>query len=236
MIKQHTSDFGRYYEKDGKYYPSVTFVNDVALPTSPHLKKYYKDRGHSADDVLRRAAEVGTNVHSAIELLLKGVELNSEAYSLTEQIYIMRFIEFFETNEVEVLETETPFVFEGDEYGYGGTIDFVGKVNGVMMLIDWKTSNGIYDSHKIQVAAYGMAYDKHMVESVALLHLDALTRGSSKTGIQGKGWKLEVVDNWRYEWYDRWQLARKTFNYIIPKEKQVPALYNIPKTFKIKLK
>jgi hypothetical protein len=41
-----------------------------------------------------------------------------------------------------------------EAFHYGGTIDFYGDLDGVPTLLDFKTSSGIYDEHRFQVAAY----------------------------------------------------------------------------------
>ena len=41
----------------------------------------------------------------------------------------------------------------------GGTPDYIGKVNGDRVLIDWKTSKRIMVKHKVQLAAYWLMHD-----------------------------------------------------------------------------
>lgn len=46
-----------------------------------------------------------------------------------------------------------------EQYRFGGTPDAIGKVDGELCLIDWKTSNSVYSDYLIQIAAY-----KHLWE------------------------------------------------------------------------
>ena len=57
-----------------------------------------------------------------------------------------------EFDNVEYLESELRLISE--EYQYGGTADCIAKVDGETVLIDFKTSNGVYAEHLIQLAAY----------------------------------------------------------------------------------
>lgn len=40
------------------------------------------------------------------------------------------------------------------KYGFAGTTDMIGRVNGMLVVSDWKTSSGLYLEHLIQVSAY----------------------------------------------------------------------------------
>lgn len=39
-------------------------------------------------------------------------------------------------------------------YLFGGTPDAIGEIDGEILLLDWKSSNGIYSDYMIQLAAY----------------------------------------------------------------------------------
>jgi hypothetical protein len=41
-----------------------------------------------------------------------------------------------------------------EKYGYGGTIDFLCYLDGVLTLVDFKTSKAIYDEMLLQLCAY----------------------------------------------------------------------------------
>ena len=48
-----------------------------------------------------------------------------------------------------------------ERHRYGGTPDAIGVVNNQLVLLDWKTSNGIYADHLIQLAAYGHLWNEN---------------------------------------------------------------------------
>jgi hypothetical protein len=62
------------------------------------------------------------------------------------------FHEWKKGHTLEVIHIEKPLVSE--EYRYGGQPDFLGYVNGELELIDFKSSNGIWNDYYYQVASY----------------------------------------------------------------------------------
>jgi hypothetical protein len=59
-------------------------------------------------------------------------------------------------------QSEIPLV--SDTLRYGGTLDAIGQVGGERALIDFKTSNGTYADHVIQVAAYANLWSERFPE------------------------------------------------------------------------
>jgi hypothetical protein len=111
---------------------------------------------------------------------------------------INRFYEFWTNHNPEKVKVEKVLV--SDKLGYGGQLDFVCKINGELWLLDNKTGN-VYDNASMQLAAYGKLWDEYFpatpIQKYGIMHLEALTRGIDKKGvnIQGQGWKLiEITD------------------------------------------
>lgn len=70
------------------------------------------------------------------------VALNAyEAYRKWQDLYTF-----------EIIKSELQLVHP--EMFYGGTVDLLAKLNGERYFIDFKTSNGIYNDHIIQLSAY----------------------------------------------------------------------------------
>ena len=80
----------------------------------------------------------------------------------------LAFLDWYESNNVEVLETEKSLIT--DKYCYAGTCDMIAIVNGKKYLIDLKTSKAIYSDYKLQLAAYRIIYGEDI--NVAILRLD----------------------------------------------------------------
>ncbi len=193
----------RFYTIDGiHFYPSVTTVLEV-LPKGAGYYQWLKDVGNNADIVMRRAAESGSKVHGAIEQYLQGRELRwadkkgHTIYSLEEWQMINRFVEFWQSYRPKLLAVE--FNMISDKFLLGGTLDIICYINNELWIIDTKTSNQVYDSHALQLAAYAMMWnDSHeeKVKRIGVMHLKSQSRGKDKTGkkIQGEGWRLHEFE------------------------------------------
>lgn len=65
-------------------------------------------------------------------------------------------LQFLDENHVK------PLIFErilwSPTHGYVGTADLIAKVNGVLAVLDWKTSKAIFPEYNLQTAAYSNCY------------------------------------------------------------------------------
>lgn len=229
----------RFYTEDGiTFYPSVTTVLDV-WPKGYGYIQWLKDLGMNAEEVLRRASEQGSKVHAAIEALLKGEELSwsedGSAYTLEEWLMILKFMDFWRSVNPELIETEMQII--SHKLKIGGTIDIVCRINGQVWLIDTKTSNNIYTTHELQLAAYATMWNelhKDMpIERTGILWLKAGTRGPDKAGkkIQGKGWCVKEFDRPYQEAMRLYESARTIWDEENPNYKPKDAIY--PSVIKI---
>ena len=64
--KQITLPDSRYYRRNSKYYPSITYVLSY-YPKGKHFEDWLKKVGHAADWIKKKAGEEGTQVHEMIE-------------------------------------------------------------------------------------------------------------------------------------------------------------------------
>ena len=105
------------------------------------------------------AAEAGTLAHNLIEASIHGedpvaictahpiAETREKAWNAFQQ-----YRQWAAQTGIEMVATEMPLVSEA--YQFGGTPDAIGRINGELVLVDWKTSNGVYQDYLIQLAAY----------------------------------------------------------------------------------
>lgn len=198
-IKQVTFLDERFYfdDKTESYFPSITTILDV-YPKGYGYIQWLKDLGNNAEEVLRRAGEQGSNVHSGIERFLKGeaiewVEGEKDNFTLDEWIMICRFIDFYKTFKPRIIAIEVSLV--SSKLGYGGTLDLVCEINDEIWYIDYKSGNAIYKSHKLQAVACKEIWNEQMPEKITrigCLHLKASTRGAGRNGtMQGEKWKVD---------------------------------------------
>ena len=213
----------RYYQdKDGNYYPSVTTVLD-AYPKGKRFEQWLKDSGSSADDIVERAAQHGTNVHGAVERLLKGENVNWIDYTLDEWKMILRFNDFYNQCSPEIIGVEVNLV--STTLGVGGTIDLICMIGGERWMIDNKTSGQIYDNHYVQLATYAMMWNESFpnerIDRIGCLHLRALTKGPSRDGknIQGAGWKIDEPTESPSELFEIFKHVKVLWHRLNPHEK-----------------
>lgn len=206
-IEQVTFLDERYYldEKSQTYYPAVNTILDV-YPKGYGFQQWLKDLGSNADDVLKRAGDQGTNVHNAIQRALDGLEVKwiegeKENYTLDEWMMFLKFVDFYKTFNPKTLVVEQSLV--SADLGFGGTLDYICKINDEIWLIDWKSGGSIYKGNKIQISAYQRLWNSKqtdpdkLIKRIGCAHLRAQTRGPDKTGkiMQGEGWKIEEVED-----------------------------------------
>ena len=153
-FKQITTNDSRFYE-DGKLtYPSVTFVLSY-FPKGKHFEEWLKKVGYASDFIVKKAADEGTLVHNLIEQYLLGkkvdlMENDNPKYDIKVWKMFLRFVEFWETTNAELVETEV-FLYS-DSLNIAGTCDLVCKINDKLWVIDVKTSNQLQTTYDVQAA------------------------------------------------------------------------------------
>ena len=114
-----------------------------------------------------QAADIGTAAHEMTEAFLKGedpiarrdVLLPNEPDRLkATQAYEM-FQEWWGQTNLKVYRQEIPLV--SNQYGFGGTPDWILETPKGLAIGDIKTSNGIYVDYLIQVAAYKQLWEEN---------------------------------------------------------------------------
>jgi len=134
----------------------TTIVGQRAKHLERWVAKIVRD-GYDYDEYMRAAANVGSAGHEMIQARLEGRKPSLHGYTREELRYALNVRDAFKrwAKEVE-LETvfcELPMVSE--ELQVGGTLDWYGRIDGVLSVIDFKSSDsGIYLDNLIQVAQY----------------------------------------------------------------------------------
>jgi hypothetical protein len=192
-----------YMHEDGNYYPSVTTILD-AYPKGPEYYAWLKKTGEDSDAVRDEAGRRGSIVHQLTELFDSGEEvtlMNEQgyiSYKMVEWAMFERYIEFRRRFPLEIIHTELNLV--SPELGFAGTLDRVIEMNGRRILLDIKTSNSIYPSYWLQLAAYKELYGEP-IDEVGILWLNAKTRTEgSKGAVQGAGWQLITKQDTSKDW------------------------------------
>lgn len=185
-----------YFSESGKPVPSVTCI----LESFPKTADYYawlKKMGEDADTIRDEAGKRGSKVHELTEHYDNGLEVSLIGegdrvdMSMHEWSMFEKYVEFSQRFPHENAAIEMNIVSE--RLGYAGTLDRIKLLNGKRILVDIKTSNAIYESYWLQLAAYRnlLLHAGTEVDDVAILWLNSKTRTDGKKDqIQGKGWQL----------------------------------------------
>ena len=196
-----------YRTESGQFIPSVTTVLD-AYPKGAAYFQWIKSVGEDADEIRDDAGKRGSRVHALTERYDAGEEIKlvdefgNITMKLNEWAMFERYVEFRNRYPFEITLIEQTIISE--ELSVAGTLDRVIKLpSGELMLFDIKTSNAIYPSYWLQLAAYKeMLRSIHIeVDSVGILWLNAKTRTEGKNGaVQGIGWQLVTKTDTSKEW------------------------------------
>lgn len=133
----------------------------------------------------RCAADIGTAAHDMIERdigatpqaedIVGHYELKPGSDASVRRCF-KAYMAWRERRKPEITTVEAQLIHP--EYGYGGTIDAIGTIDGERFLLDWKTSNGIYDETCMQLAAYRelwKANEGEDLQSALILRMDKAT-------------------------------------------------------------
>ncbi len=147
----------RYYAKDGTWLPGVTTV--LGVLNKPALVVWANNLGLEGIKVREYVdvlAQIGTIAHDMICCHVKNEpfktdNLPADLIDAAENAFL-KYLEWAKAHTVEPILCEAKLVSENLKYG--GTVDFYGKIDGVLTLKDYKTAKAIYPEHLYQVAAY----------------------------------------------------------------------------------
>jgi len=165
---------GFYFDIPGKNenygYPSVTTIlRVIAKPQLDTWKiresidEYIRTEDRelallATKKIFHKAGDEGSRAHTLIDEYWKGKEYEIAKEKEVVQKYLLAFEEFKKSNKPKCLESEG--VVYSHKTEYAGTYDGLFNIGNEVWLIDWKTSNGIYWEHKIQIIAYKKALEE----------------------------------------------------------------------------
>ena len=150
-----------YATPSGELYPSITTI--LSEFNKAAIQKWRKRVGETeANKISGKASRRGTSVHSVCESYIK----NEDGYFDGQTPNI---IELFKTIEPFLERIDNVHGVElalySDHFGVAGRTDLIAEFDGVLSVIDYKTSNKIKkkdwcESYFAQGAFYGIAYEE----------------------------------------------------------------------------
>ena len=130
-----------------------------------HLEDVLKEAKGEHYKVSKEAKELGTRVHNVADRWF-----SEDKFGLVQEMLLVKREE--ERNALSVmlefLKTSKPDRKFGEKkiyskkYSYAGTVDFIGLLNGVMTVADYKTSSAIYPDYFLQTSAYAQAIEEEL--------------------------------------------------------------------------
>ena len=225
--KQITLPDARYYRRNGEYYPSITYVLSH-YPKGKFFEDWLKKVGYSAEYIVKKAAEQGTQVHEMIEDYLNGKELNflspsgNPMYDPTVWQGFLRFVDWWEKHNPTLLETEVHLF--SDKLKVAGTCDLVCEIDGEVWIIDFKFSNHIQTTYELQTAVYTECYREcfgKMADRQGILWLKSSKRGPKEGKMQGKGWEVVEPKRTQEENIDIFKTVKKLFDLENPRHSPI---------------
>lgn len=105
------------------------------------------------------AADIGTLAHGLVEAHIKTGVLPDPTAPEGARSAFEAYRKWASMTRLEIIEQETSMVSEAHQFG--GTLDAIGRMEGELCMLDWKTSNGVYQDYLIQLAAYALLWDEN---------------------------------------------------------------------------
>jgi len=149
----------RFYEIDGKSYPSITSI--LSIRKSEGLKKWRENIGEAvANFEMRRAAGRGKATHTLVENYLKG-ETPSESGVLPLGLFRLMKPYLDNIDNIHLIEA----IMYSKELTLAGQTDCIAEYRDKLSVIDFKTANkekieDWVDNYFLQCTAYAKMYEE----------------------------------------------------------------------------
>ena len=162
MVKKH-----RDYDND---YPSVTTILGV-LRNIPLEFWFKKNTLEFINRESGKGRTIGTDIHKSLEAYITTGQATVETEYPEEVTCALHSFIKFRKERPDIFIEWSEMALTSTKHCYNGTIDAIGKTDKNLVLpdlcIDWKSGKAgekdvpdIYDSYKVQVAAYTFLYNE----------------------------------------------------------------------------
>lgn len=169
--------------------------------------------------LMAKASEIGTQAHALIEWNLRtslGQVAGPEPKIGDKAMWaFMAYQEWAKSVDLKPILIEQRVFSMAHEYA--GTMDLLAEVNGVLTLIDWKTSKGIYGEAHLQNIAYQAALAEmghHKAEAGLILRLPKIETDPTFEAVSVGSMEelfpvvLHVKAVWKW-WFEQEKLSRE---------------------------
>jgi hypothetical protein len=143
------------YYIDKTRVPNVTTILSRFKDSGPLMYWAFKQGASGAATLYEerdKAADIGRIVHEYIERHINGETVTVDVPEAAPAF--RNYLEWEKQTNIKFISKFQEIQLVCPKYRFGGTPDAIGIVNDRPVLIDWKTSNGVYVDYLIQCAAY----------------------------------------------------------------------------------
>lgn len=111
----------------------------------------------------QEAADLGTEIHKLCEQWIKGKKIQLPEDERIRNGY-MAFQKFVMEHNYNFIESEK--IGYSKQHNFAGIIDSIAEENGKLILIDFKSSKGIYSEMLLQTAGYQLIYEEEVGKKI----------------------------------------------------------------------
>lgn len=194
----------RFYQVDGKNYPSVTTI--LGIQKKEGLEKWRKNVGEEAAKwEMARAARRGKATHTLVEQYLKG-EPQVIQDVLPNGLFKLLRPYLDQINNIHCLEK----IMYSHKLTLAGQVDCIAEYNGKLSVIDFKTANKERNddwnkNYYMQCTAYAVMYEELFGTPIdQIVILMACEDGSAKAYVKEKAEYLEDLKTEIKYFYDNY--------------------------------
>lgn len=138
----------------------------------------------------RAATDLGSAAHDYFERLARGEVVNDRHVHIDVKPHVRWFREFLAEIQPEFLYLEE--TVWSDAHRYAGSFDAIARVDGEIVVLDWKTSKAVYDSVALQLSAYRYADRIILADGSGVVDVPEMA-GGAVLHVRPEGWQFVPV-------------------------------------------
>jgi hypothetical protein len=139
----------------------------------------------------KAASDLGSAAHDIFERLARGEAVSDRAIHMDVKPHVRHFREFLNAVQPEFLHLEE--TVWSDAHQYAGSFDAIARVDGEVVVLDWKTSKAVYDSVALQLSAYRYADRIILAENGESVDVPEMV-GGAVLHVRPEGWSFVPVE------------------------------------------
>ncbi|MFF4478692.1 hypothetical protein ACFY1A_16980 [Streptomyces sp. NPDC001520] len=139
----------------------------------------------------KAASDLGSAAHDLFERLARGETINPRHVHADVKPHVRWFREFLDEVQPEFVHLEETVWSDTDQWA--GSFDAIARIDGELVVLDWKTSKSVYDSVALQLSAYRHADRIILAETGESIPMPTLT-GGAVLHVRPEAWQFVPVE------------------------------------------